>query len=571
MSYNGFEHLQKVYETEDLVRMLVPKSFHFDGYNEVNCPNVSKRAFFGENIFKIGNHQLITHLEDRNTLSIYFSSVCEEKRIVFESFRLSLNDYIIKLKNALKTDTDFIIFKIPVSYDDLNCYHCQYYCNHKTMACENLNSGTLSYVLAGVSFNMDDIRKALSGESCSINTTATKKGGLPTMKKFNSNPFGLNIELGISKDPNIASTLMGVAVRNPESGSWYIFDAKNNTRKNLGKMKMGNFPIMLIPTKTLSVGALTKMDGKYYYVKSINPSGTLTLISAADGVVLEKISEENLIPGMTLFTTVVAFDANTLTNVSSKENISRNVLAAICMMQWNKGDGAEFSLDNINDESFNGLGSLVPILMATGGLGGMLGGNDGSMNLPMLLALGQGSGNEDNATQLMILSQLLDGNTPVSSIFGAVSPNASSDAKVVCEQCSITYPDGTNFCPKCGSKTKKVAGVCRKCGATLMDGAMFCHICGAKATQNICPKCGRTLEGTENFCAGCGTNLKAPVAPKTCPKCNRTIQEDEKFCAGCGTNLLTWITPVPAVAPAPVAPATPSAETATEVTPSSEG
>ena len=183
--------------------------------------------------------------------------------------------------------------------------------------------------------------------------------------------FGMNFELGMSKDKNIASTLMGVAVKNKDSGNWYTFDTATNSRKNLLNFQMGNFPVFLLPTKVLAVGDLIKLNGKYYYVKAINES-SINLIDAAEGVIVEMIPEDNIMLGITLYTKVVAFDTKTLTDPTSNQNMSGNILAAMYMMNMSKGNTDEFSLDSIDDSSFNGLGACLPLLMASGNnIGGM--------------------------------------------------------------------------------------------------------------------------------------------------------------------------------------------------------
>ena len=501
-----------------LVRQLVPKSYHFDGYNEINCPNSRDKPFFSDNVIPIGEYYLSIRLVNQNMISLEYSSICSYGKITFQPYALSLDSYISKLKTAIQEGSDFITFEIQPEYD-VDSNFCSR-CSEKNEDCIQLRKNLPKKVLAAVSFNTTDIKKALAMYFEISNQYSNVSNGGKNMKKKN-NIFGMNFELGLSKDSNIASTLMGVAVRNPESGNWYVFDSATNTRKNLANLKMGNFPIFLLPTKTLEVSDLVKMDGKYYYVKSVNPNNTITLLGAADGVIREMLPEESIIPGMTLYTKVVAFDTKSLMDTSSKENMSGNVLAAMCMMQWANGNQDEFSLDNINDDSFNGLGSCLPVIMAMNGgnMGGIFSNSDGSLNLPMLMMLGSNSDDDSNDTmQMLVLSQLLGGGSsnPLSGIVPttATPVEPSTENKVVCEKCGKTYPEGTNFCPACGGKTKALATTCRKCGTVLMPGALFCHNCGTKVSMDTCPNCGHAIEGNENFCPGCGTALKKQVKTK---------------------------------------------------------
>lgn len=500
---------------------LVPKSFHFDGYDIVNCPSSSDKPFFSNNIYFLGAYRLrITRCYgDDAAVRLSFDIPCifndTRAKISFKDYVLTIENFARKVGVAINNNCDFISFEIPVSYSPDICPDICPLKSKENTPCFKLLKDHPKTLTAAVSFDFDDMRKALG-----FPPKFKKTGGNTTMKKTN-NFLGMNFELGVSKDSNIASTLMGVAVRNPANGNWYTFDAARNTRKNIANMKMGNFPIFLLPTKTLEVGDLIKLDGKYNYVKAVN-ADTITLLGATDGVISEVLPEETLIGNLKFYTKVVAMDPKSLMDPNSKKGMGNNVLAAICMMQWNNGESAEFSLDSINNDSFNGLGSCWPVLMAMNGgdLGNMFGGNNGELNLPMLMMLGNDNSGND-MMQTLVLTQLLSGNND--SLLKNVLPiSENQDHAVICEECNATYPDGTNFCPKCGKATKKLAATCPKCGTALMKGAMFCHKCGANVTQQTCPGCGKAVENGENFCSKCGTNLKATPDEKKPVKPTRT-------------------------------------------------
>ena len=513
-----------MYDKSYLVRQLVPKSFHFDGYDMVNCPNRRDKPLFMDNVIPMGTHYLTTHLVGKDTLSIEFSSICPVGEITFKPYYITIDEFALKLKKMMQDGCDFITLEIKIQCEHFHAPSCRK-CVSRNPDCSKLrNNSVVDPVLAAISFHTKHVKEALAAYYEITNTTTQRKGDI-FMKNYGKkkNLFGLNFELGMSKDPNIAATLMGVAVKNPESGNWYTFDQATNTRKNIANLKMGNFPIFLLPTKVLAVGDLVKMNGKYFYVKSLSSHNTVTLIGATDGIIQEMLPEESIIPGMTLYTKVVAFDTKSLTDTASNQNMGGNVLAAMLMMQWAKGNGSdEFSLDNISDDSFNGLGSLWPMLAMSGqNIGGMFTSADGSINLPMLMMLGSGSDSDDDASgmmQMLVLSQLLGNGTSTASnalsdvmsqlpIPGAVGSPATNKAKVLCEKCNVTYPAGTNFCPKCGKPTMAAYSNCIKCGAKLMDGASFCHKCGTKVGANTCPNCGKKITGEEKFCSNCGTVL----------------------------------------------------------------
>ena len=502
-----------------LVRNLVPKSYHFDGYNELKCPNSRDRPFFKDNTIEMGNYFLSIRLEDSSHLSLNFESVCKEGNIKFKPYYLSLEDFVLKLKKSIQDGSDFITFEIIPEYfcDKARCIKCPY----MRKDCKQLTLNRPKKIYAAISFNSSEVKEALT----SYFNITNLNGGNTTMKKKN-NLMGMNLEYGVCKDSNIASTLMGVAVRNKESGSWYTFDAATNSLKNLANFKMGNFPIFMLPVTTLTVGDLIKLNGGYYYVKSINANNTFTLIDAATGIIQERLPEANILLNMTMYTKLVAFDAKTLTDTSSNQNIGNNVIAAICMMNWSQGNTDEFSLDNISNDSFNGFGEFLPLLLASGNsaLGGIFGGAEGGMDISKLMLLGAMSGDEDTNGfgQMMVLSTLLGANNPMAPItnaipgvLGAVAPAAPVASEAfACEACGKEYPAGTNFCSDCGGKVVTKATVCPKCKATVGTDDAFCSNCGANLKKTTCSKCGKEVDPDAKFCSGCGNNLTAaPVAP----------------------------------------------------------
>ena len=490
-----------------LVRNLIPKSYHFDGYDEIKCPNARDKPFFTDNVIPIGNKHLTIYRIDLNTVKLVFESPCTDGSLTFKPFNLTLEDFVQKLRKAIQDGSDFITFEITPLY---NCHSNKYkHCYNQTKDCIQLISKRPKVVYAAVSFDSSQVKEALA----SYFEISNNNGGKSTMTSSKKNLFGMNFEFGVSKDPNIAATLMGVAVKNRETGNWYTFDTSTGSRKNISNFKMGSFPILLLPTKTLVPGDLVKLNGKYFYVKSVNANNTMTMIDAAAGIIQEMLPEENIILGMTLYTKVVAFDTKTLTDPSSSQGLGGNVLAAVYIMQCAKGNKDEFSLDNINDDSFDGLGAFLPLILASNNAGGgIFAGSDGNFDFSKLITLGAISeGSDDNGmTQMLVLSQLLGGGN---SLFGTTTPvvsvaSASYDT-VVCENCDITYPAGTNFCPKCGSHTKTLQPTCRECGTVLSNDAVFCSNCGAKVKLTTCPECGANLDEGAKFCSKCGHNLNA--------------------------------------------------------------
>lgn len=512
------------YDSSSELRSLVPTSYHFDAYNELNSPNSRDRPFFEEGVVTLGDYYLTKSL-DGNTLILQYSSVCPNGHIKFRNYRLTFDDYIALLQKAIREKSDFITFDIPVWYYE-PCYgiYCRN-CERKNDDCCYLSKNKPETVKAAVSFNSKDIKHALSVHFGITTSTHTSKGGKNTMKTNNMKKLlGMNFEFGISRDSNIAATFMGVAIRNPNDGNWYVYDSATHTVKNYANMKFGDFKVLLVPDRTLRPNELVKLSGKYYFVQNVE-GNMATLLDAQEHTVVTKLLSDCIIPGMNFYTKVVALDPRTMFDPSSQTDMSKNVLAAICMMQWSKGE-TEFSLDGINDDSFNGLGMLL--MMGGGnGLSNMLSG-EGGMSLPLLLAMGGGNSDDDanGIMQYMILSQLLGGGDPnttgpqnlFSGIPGLTAPAQpavpAEGAGVYCPNCNAEYPAGTNFCAHCGTPTQVRGKHCTACGAVLMEGAAFCQNCGQKVIRDTCPACGaKTAEGAK-FCSACGQDLNGPY-PKT--------------------------------------------------------
>lgn len=502
------------------IRNLIPKGYSFDAFNELNSQNIRDRPFWESSTIKLGNYYLNKKFENNGDLILEFSSVCPNGLISFQPYRLTFSNYIECLRKALDERSDFITFEIPITYK--TCYYDSERCNSRNKDCSYLLKNTPSFSIAAVSFEINDIKNALS---VYFGIKQQSKGGF-SMKTNMKKLFGMNFEFGMSKDPNIAATFMGVAVRNSVDGNWYVFDQATHTLKNYANMKFGNFKVFLLPTNVLQPGDLTKMDCKYYYVQEVEGS-YVKLLGAADGIVVQKLLTECIIPGMNFYTKVVALDPRTLFDPSSQTNMSNNVIAALCMMNWSQGK-SDFSLDDINDDSFNGLGMLL-LMGGTNGLGNMLGNADGGMNLPLLMMMGSGNESDEanDVVQYMLLTQILNGGNGASmpNLFGnavATTPavvTAVPDVNTVyCPECSSEYPAGTNFCIKCGTRTEVKGKTCTSCDATLPDGALFCPNCGQKVVKDTCPQCGNKLTEGAKFCANCGHDLNATVAKKMSPK-----------------------------------------------------
>lgn len=513
------------YGSSSELRNLVPKGYHFDAYNELNSPNSRDRPFFENGVVPLGEYYLTKTLVDEGqTLILRYSSVCSKGNIKFGSYKLTFDKYVAMLQKALQEKSDFIVFDIPVCYLDKGAHVFCISCDYGNDDCKYLRINTPDTVSAAVSFKSKDIKNALSVHFGITQSTNTSKGGNNMKTNSMKKMLGMNFEFGVSRDSNIAATFMGVAIRNPDDGNWYVFDSATHTIKNYANMKFGDFKVLLVPDRVLHPNDLIKMSGRYYFVQNVE-GNMATLLDAQSHLVVTKLLSDCIIPGMNFYTKVVALDPRTMFDPSSQTDMSKNVLAAICMMQWSKGE-TEFSLDNINDDSFNGLGMLL-MMGGNNGLSNMLSG-EGGISLPLLLAMGGGNGNDDanGMIQYMIISQMLGGGDPanagqslLSGIPGLTpavpaTPAVTDSAGVYCPNCNAEYPAGTNFCAQCGTPTQVKGKHCTNCGAVLMDGAVFCQNCGQKVVRDTCPVCNAKVTEGAKFCSACGQNLNGPY-PKT--------------------------------------------------------
>ena len=526
-----------------LIRKLVPTRIMFDLYRngetnqlEQNSRSPCVTPFFSNGYIEFESGSITTKLlrNDPKTLLIDFSSFCNKGHVSFETVVFTLEDYIKKLELIIDRKTDFINIDVNVSTDWIKGHDCfsDSSCPRRKI-CKSLNSffvnkRSMNYKCSStcaIQFNLNEVKKALAV----YHGIEENEGGFNMKGTFGKLFSGM--EFGINKDPRIKSTLTGIVVKNPDNGKWYAFDPVTRTRKDMMNLKFGDFPIALIPVKNLTIGKLTKRDGKYYWIQSLNGDNTFTGVNAMTGAVETFVLNESLIPGFNFYTEVVAFDGKTLLDPNSKQNMGGNLLGAMLMMQAMKSDKAEFSLDDINDDSFNGLGSFMPLLMMSkdGNLG--ITNPDGTPNIMMMMALMSdgGDGGMNDLMQMTLLSNLLGGNTsanPLGDIMNGFVPNATApkatetvSGDYVCSKCGKKYSDpAIHFCPDCGGNVVVSGATCPKCNAILKDGAKFCHVCGNKIGPATCPKCNSEVPKGAKFCPNCGTDLTpTPNEPATPP------------------------------------------------------
>ena len=112
----------------------------------------------------------------------------------------------------------------------------------------------------------------------------------------------MNMEFGPNKDESIASTLMGVAVKNGDS--WRIYDKNKKEITDVGDMQLGNLPIFILPTTKLNEGDLIKDAGEYYFVMKVAKGSTQTMC-AKTGEMKTVIPIKNVL-GFSCYSKVIA-------------------------------------------------------------------------------------------------------------------------------------------------------------------------------------------------------------------------------------------------------------------------
>ena len=224
-----------------------------------------------------------------------------------------------------------------------------------------------------------------------------------------NNFFNMNMEFGPNKDENIASTLMGVAVKNGDS--WRIYDKKTKQITDIGDMQLGNLPIFILPTTKLSEGDLIKDAGEYYFVMKVAAGSTQTLC-AKTGEMKTVIPIKNIL-GFSCYSKVIAlsdsinmggdFDVEKLAIMStmcgqpSQNNNQMNQLLPLMLFKDKLGD----------DDDMMKMMLMSSMMSAPA--------EDGDQNATMnqllpLMLFKDKLGGDDDMMKMMLMSSMMGGN-----------------------------------------------------------------------------------------------------------------------------------------------------------------
>ena len=203
-----------------------------------------------------------------------------------------------------------------------------------------------------------------------------------------ANLLGINLEFGANNDENIASTVLGVAVKVSDSSGehWRIYDKDKGQITDLGKLKLGNLPIWILPTTKLEEGDLVKDSGEYYYVQKVQSGSTQTLC-ARTGELKEVIPIKNIL-GISVYSKIVAI-GDAFKADSDIDKVA--IVAAACSMNNGENQMSQILPMLLLGDSFKGAGDdITKVLLLSGFMGGNVGASDvnsDQMNqmLPLLL------------------------------------------------------------------------------------------------------------------------------------------------------------------------------------------
>ena len=210
-----------------------------------------------------------------------------------------------------------------------------------------------------------------------------------------NNFFNMNMEFGPNKDENIASTLMGVAVKNGDS--WRIYDKKTKQITDIGDMQLGNLPIFILPTTKLSEGDLIKDAGEYYFVMKVAAGSTQTLC-AKTGEMKTVIPIKNVL-GFSCYSKIIALsDSFNMGDDFDVEKLA--IMSAMCGQSGEDGGQMNQLLplmlfkDKLGDND-----DMMKMMLMSSMMGGNMAGNNNPVMSYLMLDMFMGKKKDEKAQQ----------------------------------------------------------------------------------------------------------------------------------------------------------------------------
>lgn len=224
-----------------------------------------------------------------------------------------------------------------------------------------------------------------------------------------NNIFNMNMEFGPNKDENIASTLMGVAVKNGDS--WRIYDKKKKEITDVGDIQLGNLPIFILPTTKLNEGDLIKDAGEYYFVMKVAKGSTQTLC-AKTGEMKIVIPIKNVL-GFSCYSKVIALsDSINMGDDFDVEKLA--IMSAMCGQTGEDGGQMNQLLPlMLFKDKLGGDDDMMKMMLMTSMMSAPAEGGDqnATMNqlLPLML-LKEKDGGDDDMMKMVLMSSMMGGN-----------------------------------------------------------------------------------------------------------------------------------------------------------------
>ena len=224
-----------------------------------------------------------------------------------------------------------------------------------------------------------------------------------------NNIFNMNMEFGPSKDENIASTLMGVAVKNGDS--WRIYDKKKKEITDVGDMQLGNLPILILPTTKLNEGDLIKDAGEYYFVMKVAKGSTQTLC-AKTGEMKTVIPIKNVL-GFSCYSKVIALsDSINMGDDFDVEKLA--IMSAICGQSGEDGGQMNQLLPlMLFKDKLGGDDDMMKMMLMSSMMAAPAEGDDqntGMNQLLPLMLLKDKNGCDDDMMKMVLMSSMMGGN-----------------------------------------------------------------------------------------------------------------------------------------------------------------
>ena len=224
-----------------------------------------------------------------------------------------------------------------------------------------------------------------------------------------NNIFNMNMEFGPNKDENIASTLMGVAVKNGDN--WRIYDKKKKEITDIGDMQLGNLPIFILPTTKLSEGDLIKDAGEYYFVMKVAAGSTQTLC-AKTGEMKTVIPIKNVL-GFSCYSKVIALsDSFNMGDDFDVEKLA--IMSAMCGQSGEDGGQMNQLLPlMLFKDKLGGDDDMMKMMLMSSMMSAPA--EDGNQNATMnqllpLMLLKEKDGGDEDMMKLFLMSSMMGGN-----------------------------------------------------------------------------------------------------------------------------------------------------------------